>query len=1066
MAQDAATLKRVFDSALEISSAADRKAYLDKVCAAAPEIRKKVEALLKAHEDAGSFLEKPAAQAPATASYHSGGKQPDQPYSGTVEYDNRPPASDEPSFHQKSGQRIGPYKLVKKIGEGGMGAVYLAEQEQPVKRQVALKIIKPGMDSAQVVARFEAERQALTMMDHLSIAKVFDAGATKNGLPYFVMELVHGVPMSRYCDDNKLTIRQRLELFVPICQAIQHAHRKGIIHRDIKPSNVLVTIYEGKPIPKVIDFGLAKAMGQQLADRSPTTQMGTILGTFEYMSPEQADFTVQDVDTRSDVYSLGVMFYELLTGTTPLDRSQMRQEGLEKVLRRIKHEDAPRPSARLSGLGQRLAKIAEGRQAEPAKLAKLYRGELDWIALKALEKDRNRRYESALEFGQDVQSYLNDEPVKACPPSARYRLGKWARKHRALLAGVAGVVTFILATLGVLMVSNYRVNEALKAEIKANNEKDRALQDALKANGRMGESLNLLDNITGSLLIKQINLGEADKLALRKVLKTYERFAAELGDTREARELAAGGQFRIASTRAFLGDLEMAEAGFRRAIQLNGELAVLFPDKPDFRHALSRCHIGLGKVFRNLGNWGGAKTAYREASRLAAKLVEDEPANMLYVNAFAECRNDLGLLACDLNDWANAREPLEQAIVSWEKMTNEAPAELAPRFNWAVSCNNLILVYRGLNLRTETEKAYQKVDELLKNLEIASPTSPEFRFLRIKSTNNLGLIYLDSQQGAEAAKAYRRAVDLGKSLTADYGAVPEYRFELARSYFNLGFPNQQSERQAAEEAYRQSISMALKLVSISKDPRYRLELANGYINLGDILSNQNKLDQAREVFEKAIGILEKLKLSFPDVAEYRINLAGTTSNLANTIRDQDSPKEAIPWYDKAIDSLLPLAAQKPPPHNARLFLRNSSWDRANALGQLLKHEEAVKDWQRAIDLDSGADKIALGRFLQTSQMELVLKKEAGSPNSAPGLFFKAAKVYALAAGSAAENDRDARLQKQYSARALVLLRKAKSAGFFNDSPQVEQLKKEPAFTSLRQSPDFKKFVDELSGKEK
>ena len=299
-----------------------------------------------------------------------------------------------------------------------MGTVYMAEQTQPVQRKVALKVIKPGMDSRQVIARFEAERQALAMMDHVNIARVLDAGTTESGRPYFVMELVHGVPITKYCDDNHLTPRERLELFVPVCQAIQHAHQKGIIHRDIKPSNVMVTLYDGKPVPKVIDFGVAKATEQKLTERTLFTQYGTMVGTLEYMSPEQAEMSALGVDTRSDIYSLGVLLYELLTGTTPLTHKRMKEAAYAEILRMIKEEEPPKPSTRLSDSGEALASISANRHMEPAKLTKLVRGELDWIVMKTLEKDRNRRYETANGFAADVQRYLADEPVQACPPSA------------------------------------------------------------------------------------------------------------------------------------------------------------------------------------------------------------------------------------------------------------------------------------------------------------------------------------------------------------------------------------------------------------------------------------------------------------------------------------------------------------------------------------------------------------------------------------------------------------------------------------------------------------------------
>jgi WD40 repeat protein/serine/threonine protein kinase len=442
MGKSSPSVKAVFDRALEIESASDRKAYLDETCADAPELRQRVEALLDAYEDAGSFLERPAPEPVATADG---------------------PASEGP------GAVIGPYKLIQTIGEGGMGSVFMAEQTHPVQRLVAVKAIRPGMDSRQVLARFEAERQALALMDHPNIAKVLDAGTTATGRPYFVMELVKGVPITRYCDECRLTPRERLELFVPVCQAVQHAHQKGIIHRDIKPSNVLIAPYDGRPVPKVIDFGVAKATGPRLTERTLYTEFGAVVGTLEYMSPEQAQLNQLDVDTRSDVYSLGVLLYELLTGMTPLDPERLKKAELLEVLRIIREEEPPRPSTRLRTT-EVLPSIATNRGTEPNRLSGLVRGELDWIVMKCLAKDRNRRYETANSLAMDLRRYLNDEPVLACPPSASYRLRKLLRRHKLPVAVALLLLLMLVIMLALAINSNYRIDKAL-------TERTRAFQD-------------------------------------------------------------------------------------------------------------------------------------------------------------------------------------------------------------------------------------------------------------------------------------------------------------------------------------------------------------------------------------------------------------------------------------------------------------------------------------------------------------------------------------------------------------------------------------------------------------
>jgi eukaryotic-like serine/threonine-protein kinase len=433
----------VFAAAAALATAEERAAFLDHACANDTALRARVEALLFAHDRAGHLLDHPVPCGPV----------PDIPEQ-TVAYT---PAE------QPGTIVAGRYKLLEQIGEGGMGTVWVAEQTQPVRRKVALKLIKPGLDSRSVLARFEAERQALAVMDHPNIAKVLDGGLTETGRPFFVMEYVKGVRITEYCDALRLGIPERLLLFVEVCQAVQHAHQKGIIHRDLKPSNILVAPYDGKPVPKVIDFGLAKAMHQPLTERTLHTAHETVLGTPLYMSPEQAQLNNLDVDTRSDLYSLGVLLYELLTGSTPLEKQRLKEAAWDEVRRIIREEEPPRPSMRLS-TSEALPSLAAGRQMEPARLTKLVRGDLDWIAMKALEKDRTRRYETANGFAMDVQRYLAGEPVLAAPPSARYRLRKFVRKHRAALTTAAAMVLLLLAGAGV---STWQAVRAMRAEAAA-----------------------------------------------------------------------------------------------------------------------------------------------------------------------------------------------------------------------------------------------------------------------------------------------------------------------------------------------------------------------------------------------------------------------------------------------------------------------------------------------------------------------------------------------------------------------------------------------------------------------
>ena len=417
-------VEKVFESAIKLATPQERAAYVRGACGEDPALRQQVESLIQPHDEVGGFM-------------------PTDPGETVITIPDRP-------LSEKEGTCIGRYKLLQRIGEGGMGVIYMAEQTEPVTRKVALKIIKLGLDTKSVIARFEAERQALAMMDHPNIAKVFDAGSTETGRPYFVMELVKGVPINQYCDKNHLPTKERLQLFIAVCQAIHHAHQKGVIHRDIKPSNILVTLHDGRPVPKVIDFGIAKATHQKLTEKTLFTHFAQMIGTPAYMSPEQAEMSGLDVDTRTDVYSLGVLLYELLTGTTPFPEKELLSKGYGEMQRIIAEQEPERPSSRVSTfVGEQQTIVAKNRSTERLTLQRQIKGDLDWIVMKALDKDRTHRYDTPNNLAADIERHLSDEPVLAAQPTFLYQLGKLYRRHQVALATAACFALLLLVSAGV-----------------------------------------------------------------------------------------------------------------------------------------------------------------------------------------------------------------------------------------------------------------------------------------------------------------------------------------------------------------------------------------------------------------------------------------------------------------------------------------------------------------------------------------------------------------------------------------------------------------------------------------
>jgi eukaryotic-like serine/threonine-protein kinase len=627
----------VFAEALLRDNPEARAAYLDAACGTDAALRGRVETLLRAAEHAGDFLE-----------------QPPDGLNGDL---------DSIGLSEKPGDRVGRYKLLEKIGEGGCGVVYMAEQEEPVRRRVALKIIKLGMDTRSVVARFEAERQALALMDHPNIAKVLDGGATPTGRPYFVMELVRGVRITEFCDEAWLSTEARLRLFVQVCQAIQHAHQKGIIHRDLKPSNILVTVNDGAPVPKVIDFGIAKATGQRLTDKTLFTQFHAFIGTPAYTSPEQAEMSSVDIDTRSDIYSLGVLLYELLTGRTPFDGDQLLRAGLDEMRRIIRDEQPSRPSTRLHTLGIAEATALSGkRQVSISELTGDVRGDLDWVVMKCLEKDRSRRYETANGIAADIQRHLDNEPVAARPPSSVYRLQKLIRRNRGRFAALSAVllvlVVGVCVSIQLLVRENAAMRRALLAEESAKAERlrnDRATRSMTKS---------------GTAFLKRGDAEAAEKWLLEAL--GMRRSPAD-GEDKQAAELLSA----LAHLRHWQRDFAEVERLARESIDIRRRLQ---QDDPGLARTLN--HLADARYER--GDLSDAERFFREGLDIMRRNGTNDPNTFLWsLYALAETleRQDRFAeaepLYRELLGRPGASEPIEDGVLSPAVGSTRCLSELA-----------------------------------------------------------------------------------------------------------------------------------------------------------------------------------------------------------------------------------------------------------------------------------------------------------------------------------------------------------------------------------------------------
>jgi serine/threonine protein kinase len=847
MGASAVSLKEVFGRALELADPAERARYLDQACGGDAGLRAEAEALLAAHDRAGSFL--------------AGAAAPDR-------------TADEQPAGGHPGEVIGPYTLREPLGEGGMGLVFVAEQQSPVRRKVALKVLKPGMDSRQVVARFEAERQALALMDHPHIARVFDGGATPSGRPYFVMELVKGVPITQFCDEQRLTPRQRLGLFADVCRAVQHAHTKGVIHRDIKPSNVLVTSHDGRPVAKVIDFGIAKAVGQQLTDKTVYTQLTQLVGTPLYMSPEQAGQSGLDVDTRTDVYALGVLLYELLTGTTPFDQARFRRVGFDEMRRIIREEEPPRPSTRVSTLGRAASTVCAQRRSDPRRLSRLFRGELDWVVMKCLEKDRNRRYETAGALARDVERYLADEPVQARPPSAAYRLRKFVRRNRVLVSAAAAAGLVAAAGLATVLLLQARSNR----ELREANEREGARFDlAMKAIRAFHTGAS------EDVLLRQSRFKELRNKLLGGAADFYAEMEGMLQGQSDARSRRALGSayYELGKLTDKIGSKARALEVHRQGLAVRRELASRPGADAEDRLDVARSLLAVAWLQHTTGDSPGALASYEEARGWAEGAAAPGAPPDQAGSVLATAHNGTGIVLTQTGKPAESLAAYQQARAIQQQLADANPAATQPRSELANTLHNIGWLLSVTGKPQAALEALREALALRQALADAGPTVVQFRSELARSHHTIGWLLSQTGRPQEALASYEKALAVQQQLADAHPTHSGFQSSLADTHNSMGnLLLNSGQPQAALAAFGKALELYQGLAGADpKDPDSRRRVGMTLNNIGEAQTKSGLLPEAVAALERARDLHEGLAKAHPTVTDYRGGLAFSLSGL-------------------------------------------------------------------------------------------------------------------------------------------------------------------------------------------
>jgi serine/threonine protein kinase len=859
MDQPKQSVDMIYANALEKSTAEDRSAFLDQACADDVRLRERVERLLRAQPNVDSFLESPSPELISAASQTS---------------------------IEKPGTLIGPYKLLEQIGEGGFGVVYMAEQQEPIRRRVALKIIKPGMDTREVIGRFEAERQALALMDHPHIAHVLDAGATESGRPYFVMELVKGVPITEYCDQCNLTTRERLHLFVSVCQAIQHAHQKGIIHRDVKPTNVMIAMQDSKPMPKIIDFGVAKAINQRLTEQTLLTNFAQMIGTPLYMSPEQAEMSPLDVDTRSDIYSLGVLLYELLTGTTPFSKERLKEASYEELRHIIREEEPPKPSTRLSTLGDLADTVAEHRRTDLRRLSQLVRGDLDWIVMKALEKDRTRRYETANELARDIERYLNEEAVEACPPSAGYKFRKFARRNKAALITTAVVAISLVTGTALAMWQANAAQEAARREHEAAEKARRQEVAALRHRN-----------------LARINFEEAEK----------QRERAE-ENLRKAREAVDRLFTQVAEKIQWEPHMEhIRRALLEDALEFYLGFLDQKSDDPEIRLETAYAYRRVGDIHEQLGNESKSTEAHRQGNRLLQQLHLDYRHDPMYRDELAQSYFQLGRSLWRDNHLDEADRYFNQALALWTALAGDVPT--MPEYRKSIVRWHIRRGSYWKNKQRRSEEAERLIRqglEKLDRLEDDFPNLAKDPGLRATGLKELGhALFGNEHKRHLSEEIFRKVLFIRDELARERGQT-KAPTDHSINHCLAGLALEQNRLDEAAKRSRESTAAYERLSGLYPGiAHYRTFLHSHRERLRDALTAMGRLEEAEEVARRDVESTHSELAEEPKDILSRFLFAWASYGLANVLFARELHQEAADHYRPALKLFEQLAAEYP-----------------------------------------------------------------------------------------------------------------------------------------------------------